>query len=71
MTLTSELYQEIKNDLKNDFPDIKEIKQEDNNIIIKGNDDVLWDIFEVLYHGGRNIEFNASKDEEHYLIITI
>lgn len=71
MTLTSELYQEIKNDLKNDFPSIKEIKQEDNNIIIKGNDDVLWDIFEVLYHGGRNIEFNAGKNEEHYLIITI
>ncbi len=71
MTLSQKLYQKVCDDLKNDFPEIEDIIKNDNEIIIKGSDDLLWDIFETLYHGVSNIEFNAKKDEEHYLIINI
>lgn len=69
MTLTLELYKQVKDDLKKDFPDIKDIKKEEDTVIITGNDDILWDIFEILFNGVENIEFNAEKDKEHYLTI--
>lgn len=71
MNLTHQLYEEISSDLKKDFPDIEKIERKDNSIIITGTDDVLWEIFEVLFNGVENIEFNAEKDKTHYLIIDI
>lgn len=71
MNLTHQLYEEISSDLKKDFPDIENIERKDNSIIITGTDDVLWEIFEVLFNGVENIEFNAEKDKTHYLIIDI
>lgn len=71
MNLTHQLYEEISSDLKKDFPDIENIERKDNSIIITGTDDVLWEIFEVLFNGVENIEFNAKKDKTHYLIIDI
>ncbi|MCD7782089.1 MAG: hypothetical protein LUG89_05290 [Methanosphaera sp.] len=69
--MDKELYEKIVNDLKNDFPDIT-ISLDGEDIIINANsDDVLWEIFEVLYNGVSNIEFNASKDEYNYLILNV
>ena len=69
MTLTSKLFQEISSDLKKDFPEIESIERENNIVIITGCDDVLWNIFEVLFNGVKNIEFNMDKNKTHYLII--
>lgn len=69
MTLTSKLFQEISSDLKKDFPEIESIERENNSVIITGCDDVLWNIFEVLFNGVKNIEFNIDKNKTHYLII--
>lgn len=64
MTLTDQLYNSIKSDLEGDFPNITSITKEDNKIVIRADDDTLWDIFDVLYKGMDNIEFNMSPDEE-------
>lgn len=71
MNLTHQLYEEISSDLRKDFPDIENIERKYNSIIITGTDNVLWEIFEVLFNGVENIEFNAEKDKTHYLIIDI
>ena len=63
------LFQEISSDLKKDFPEIESIERENNSVIITGCDDVLWNIFEVLFNGVKNIEFNMDKNKTHYLII--
>ena len=62
-------FQEISSDLKKDFPEIESIERENNSVIITGCDDVLWNIFEVLFNGVKNIEFNMDKNKTHYLII--
>ncbi len=71
MSEESPLYKQVITDLKNDFPDIKEIEQTSEGIIIKADDDLLWEIFEVLYNGVENIELNASKDEGKYIVMKI
>lgn len=71
MTLTDELYNSIKNDLESDFPNITSIRRVEDKIIIKGDDDTLWEIFEVLYKGMDNIEFNMSPDEESDITINM
>jgi len=65
-----ELQDKIITDLKNDFPTINITKNEDN-ITIKADDNTLWEIFEILYKGLDNVEFNMGQDEESYIIIKI
>jgi len=69
MTLTDELYDNIKTDLLGDFPSISSIIREDNSIIIRADKDTLWAVFEVLYNGVENIEFNMDKEDESYITI--
>lgn len=71
MTLTPELFEEIRNDLENDFPKIESITQEDGKIIINADNDTIWELFETLYHGVENIELNAGENEEAFLTITV
>lgn len=68
MTLSDELYAEIKEDLENDFPEITTITKEEDTIIIKASQDTLWEIFEVLYNGVENIEFNLDNEESFITI---
>ncbi len=63
-----ELQEEIITDLKNDFPEI-EIETENDNIIIRADTNTLWEIFEILYKGLDNVEFNMDKDEDNHIII--
>jgi hypothetical protein len=72
MTLEKKLFEEIYKDLKEDFPEIESIiQQEDETIKITGDDDTLWAVFETLYNGVTSIEFNAGKEEQHYLLVII
>lgn len=64
-----ELQQQIISDLKRDFPDIKNIETREDNLIIYADNDTLWEIFEVLYKGLDDVEFNMGKDEESHIII--
>ena len=63
-----ELQDQIINDLKHDFPDIN-IKKEENTIVIHGDDNTLWEIFDILYKGLDNVEFNMDRDEGNHIII--
>lgn len=71
MTLTPELFEEIRSDLEKDFPKIESIVQEDDKIVINADSDTIWELFEVLYHGVENVELNAGEDEEAFLTITV
>lgn len=64
------LQNQIINDLKNDFPNII-VEKEENSIVIKADDDTLWEIFDILYKGLGDVEFNMDKDEENHIIIKI
>lgn len=64
-----DLQKEIINDLERDFPNIKEIKANEDNIIIKADDDTLWKIFEILYKGLDDVELNLGQDEDSHIII--
>ncbi|MEE3419099.1 MAG: hypothetical protein VZQ62_07190 [Methanosphaera sp.] len=64
------LQNQIINDLKNDFPNII-VEKEENSIVIKADDDTLWEIFDILYKGLDDVEFNIDKDEENHIIIKI
>ncbi|MEE1117545.1 MAG: hypothetical protein VZR33_08970 [Methanosphaera sp.] len=64
------LQNQIINDLKNDFPNII-VEKEENSIVIKADDDTLWEIFDILYKGLDDVEFNMDKDEENHIIIKI
>ncbi len=64
------LQDQIINDLKNDFPGIG-VEKGKNCIIIKGDDDTLWEIFDILYKGLDDVEFNMDKEEENHIIIKI
>lgn len=64
------LQNQIINDLKNDFPNIV-VEKEENSIVIKADDDTLWEIFDILYKGLDDVEFNMDKDEENHIIIKI
>ncbi|MDO5837078.1 MAG: hypothetical protein Q4P17_11275 [Methanobacterium sp.] len=63
---------DIYNDIKEDYPDIKRVVMEDENetvFCIYAADDVLWKIFEDWMELVSSIEFNAGTNEEHYLRI--
>lgn len=64
-----QLQQQIISDLKRDFPKIEEIEANEDNLIIHADNDTLWEIFEVLYKGLDDVEFNMGKDEDTYIII--
>lgn len=64
-----DLQKEIINDLERDFPNIKEIKANEDHIIIKADDDTLWEIFEILYKGLDDVELNLGQDEDSHIII--
>ena len=64
------LQNQMINDLKNDFPNIV-VEKEENSIVIKADDDTLWEIFDILYKGLDDVEFNMDKDEENHIIIKI
>ena len=67
--MSETLQDEIINDLTNDFPSITDLVKEEHSLIIYADEDTLWEIFEVLYKGIDNIEFNMGKDEESHIII--
>ena len=60
------LQNQIINDLKNDFPNII-VEKEENSIVIKADDDTLWEIFDILYKGLDDVEFNMDKDERQQI----
>ncbi len=64
------LKKQIISDLKEDFPDI-DVETDDDNIIIKADDDTLWTIFDILYKGLDNVEFNMDKDNGNHIIINL
>lgn len=64
------LQEQIIDDLKNDFPNIN-IERNENSIIVRADDDTLWEIFDILYKGLDNVEFNMDKNEENHIIINI
>lgn len=68
MTLSDYLYEEIKTDLKRDYPKIDSIEKDENKIIIRADNDTLWEIFEVLYKGMENIEFNLDNEDTFIII---
>ena len=72
MEITDKLLEEIQKDLKEDFPEItKIIKTDTNKIKIHAPEDTLWQLYETLQNGVHSIEFNARKNEKHYIEITL
>ena len=68
MTLTDELYNRVREDLLGDFPGISSIERHEDSIVIKADIDTLWEVFEVLYNGMENIEFNMDNEESDITI---
>lgn len=64
------LKDQIITDLKNDFPNIH-IEKDEHSIIIKADDDTLWEIFDILYKGLDDVEFNMDKNESNHILIKI
>lgn len=69
--MSDESFEKIKMDLINDFPDITSISETTEGIKIVADDDTLWKVFEVLFNGVENIEFNMGTDEESYIVMKI
>ncbi|MBQ6220980.1 MAG: hypothetical protein IJJ47_14710 [Methanosphaera sp.] len=69
--MSDENFEKIKMDLINDFPDITSISETPEGIKIVADDDTLWKVFEVLFNGVENIEFNMGTDEESYIVMKI
>ena len=69
--MSSNLHEIIINDLKEDFPKIESITENEKEIIIRADDDTLWEIYETLYMGMENLELNLEKDEKSYITIII
>lgn len=69
--MSSNLHEIIINDLKEDFPKIESITENEKEIIIRADDDTLWEIYETLYMGIENLELNLEKDEKSYITIII
>ena len=69
--MSDENFEKIKMDLINNFPDITSISETPEGIKIVADDDTLWKVFEVLFNGVENIEFNMGTDEESYIVMKI
>ncbi len=63
------LFSEVYHQLKNEYKDIKEIILEDEVILIYADDEILWKIFEDKMDEYRSIEFEAEKNESHFIRI--
>lgn len=62
------LQDEIINDLTKDFPGI-DIEKKDDSLIVRADNDTLWEIFEILYKGLDDVELNMGKEEDAHIII--
>lgn len=62
------LQDEIINDLTKDFPGI-DVEKKDDSLIVRADNDTLWEIFEILYKGLDDVELNMGKDEDAHIII--
>lgn len=71
INMSSNIHEIIINDLKEDFPKIESITENEKEIIIRADDDTLWEIYETLYMGMENLELNLEKDEKSYITIII
>lgn len=71
INMSGNIHEIIINDLKEDFPKIESITENEKEIIIRADDDTLWEIYETLYRGMENLELNLEKDEKSYLTIII
>ena len=69
--MSGNIHEIIINDLKEDFPKIESITENEKEIIIRADDDTLWEIYETLYMGMENLELNLEKDEKSYIAIII
>ena len=67
--MSNTLQDEIINDLTNDFPNITDIMKDEHSLTIYADDDTLWEIFDVLYKGMDDVEFNMGKDEKSHIVI--
>jgi hypothetical protein len=63
------LFSGVYNQLKNEYKDITEIIMEDEVILIYADDEILWKIFEDKMDEYRSIEFEAEKNESHFIRI--
>lgn len=69
--MSSNIHEIIINDLKEDFPKIESITENEKEIIIRADDNTLWEIYETLYMGMENLELNLEKDKKSYITIII
>lgn len=69
--MSGNIHEIIINDLKEDFPKIESITENEKEIIIRADDDTLWEIYETLYIGMENLELNLEKDKKSYITIII
>lgn len=69
--MSSNIHEIIINDLKEDFPKIESITENEKEIIIRADEDTLWEIYETLYMGMENLELNLEKDKKSYITIII
>lgn len=69
--INNETSLKIYQDLKEDYNGVEKVLMENENVFcIYADDDTLWKIFEDIENGVTSIEFNAGKDEAHYLRVT-
>lgn len=71
INMSSNIHEIIINDLREDFPKIESITENEKEIIIRADDDTLWEIYETLYIGMENLELNLEKDKKSYVTIII
>ena len=71
INMSGNIHEIIINDLKEDFPKIESITENEKEIIIRADDDTLWEIYETLYIGMENLELNLEKDKKSYITIII
>ena len=71
INMSGNIHEIIINDLKEDFPKIESITENEKEIIIRADDDTLWEIYETLYMGMENLELNLEKDKKSYITIII
>ena len=69
--MSGNIHEIIINDLKEDFPKIESITENEKEIIIRADDDTLWEIYETLYIGMENLKLNLEKDKKSYITIII
>ncbi|OPX59561.1 MAG: hypothetical protein A4E25_01045 [Methanobacterium sp. PtaB.Bin024] len=65
-----ELADEIYNDIKRDYGEVEKVVMEEGDetvFCIYAADELLWKIFEDWMEEVSSIEFNAGKNEAHFL----